>query len=88
MDNQNVQPVYTNDEMTVGQWLVTLLIGIIPFVNIVMLIVWACGNPVEKRARKNWAIAQLIMMAIILVLYFAVFASIISSVMHGSGMYY
>ncbi len=87
MDNQNVQPVYTNDEMTVGQWLLTLLIGIIPFVNIIMLIVWACGNPVEKRARKNWAIAQLIMIGIILVLYFAVFASVISSIMRG-GMYY
>ena len=74
MDIQDVQPVYRNDEMTVGQWIVTLLVGMIPLVNLIMLIVWASGDPVDKKARKNWAIAELIVMGIFIVIYFVVFA--------------
>ena len=49
--------------MTVGNWIVTMLIMIIPLVNIIMLIVWAASST-ENPNRKNWVIAQLIFMAI------------------------
>lgn len=70
----------TSNEMTVGDWLITMLILIIPIVNIVMLFIWGFGNP---DPRRNYARASLIWMAICVVLmlifYGVVFAFIFSS---------
>lgn len=55
----------TSNEMTVGDWLITTLILIIPIVNIVMLFIWSFGNP---DPRRNYARASLIWMAISIVL--------------------
>lgn len=70
----------TSNEMTVGDWLITTLILIIPIVNIVMLFIWGFGNP---DPRRNYARASLIWMAISIVLmlifYGVVFAFIFSS---------
>lgn len=70
----------TSNEMTVGDWLITTLILIIPIVNIVMLFIWGFGNP---DPRRNYARASLIWMAICVVLmlifYGVVFAFIFSS---------
>ena len=70
----------TSNEMTVGDWLITTLILIIPIVNIVMLFIWGFGNP---DPRRNYARASLIWMAICIVLmlifYGVVFAFIFSS---------
>lgn len=55
----------TSNEMTVGDWLITTLILIIPIVNIVMLFVWGFGNP---DPRRNYARASLIWMGISIVL--------------------
>ena len=57
-----------DNEMTLGQWVLTLILTCIPCVNIIMLFVWAFGNG-EYVARKRWAQAQLIIFAVILVLY-------------------
>lgn len=69
----------TVKDMTVGDWLITMLILIIPIVNIVMLFIWGFGNP---DARRNYARASLIWMAIgivlMLIFYGAVFAFIFS----------
>ena len=54
--------------LTVGNWVVTMLIMCVPIVNIVMLIVWAASST-ENPNRKNWAIAQLIFMAVGVVIY-------------------
>lgn len=65
----------TASEMSVGEWLITMLILIIPIVNIVMLFVWGFGN---ADPRRNYARASLIWMAISIVLviifYGAMFA--------------
>ena len=70
----------TSNGMTVGEWLITMLILIIPIVNIVMLFIWGFGNP---DPRRNYARASLIWMAIGIVLmiifYGVVFAFIYSS---------
>ena len=70
----------TSNEMTVGDWLITMLILIIPIVNIVMLFIWGFGNP---DPRRNYARSSLIWMAICIVLmlifYGVVFAFIFSS---------
>ena len=73
-----------DNEMTLGQWLLTLLLTMIPCVNIVMLFVWAFGNG-EYVARKRWAQAQLSFTAIIVVLYIilmVVFGASMTSMMN------
>lgn len=66
------------EEMSIGKWLLTFLLCIIPIVNLVMLIVWAVGSNPKDKIRKNWARAQLIWMAIMIVI------SIILSIALGS----
>lgn len=72
MDSQNMNgtPIYVpqNEEMSVGEWIGTLILTCIPVVNVIMLIVWACGSKESSKARKNWAIAQLVITAVLIVL--------------------
>ncbi|HCM15362.1 MAG TPA: hypothetical protein DHW79_05375 [Candidatus Cloacimonas sp.] len=80
--SQNQAPV-----LSIGQWIITLLIMVIPIVNIIMLIVWAVGST-ENPNRKNWAIAQLIFMAIgvvIWILLFSTFMGMMSGMMGSIG---
>ena len=55
--------------MSMKDWLITLLLMIIPCVNIVLLFVWAFGN--GNQNKQNWARAYLIVMAIGIVLSIA-----------------
>jgi len=43
--------------ITVGEWLLTLLIASIPVVNIVMWFVWGFGSN-TKQCKANWAKSQ------------------------------
>jgi hypothetical protein len=58
MENQQQAPVLSTRE-----WVITLLIRIIPLVGFVMLFVWAFGNN-DNPNRANWAKAALIVMVI------------------------
>ena len=58
-------------DMSVGAWVGTLILTAIPIVGFICLIVWAVSSSPEKRSRKNWAIAQFILMLICLVLTIA-----------------
>ena len=58
---QNLEPV------SVGTWVGILLLMCIPCVNIILLFVWAFGD--GKESRKNWAKAQLIILAVVIVIY-------------------
>jgi hypothetical protein len=68
-----------NPIISVGDWLINFLTGIIPFVGIIFMIIWA--NDDSNKSRKNWAIASLIWYGIILAfsifIYAIVFATII-----------
>ncbi|MEK5039730.1 hypothetical protein [Sporosarcina sp. FSL K6-3457] len=58
------QQQYQNNrypEMTVGNWVVTLLLLAIPIVNLIMLFIWAFG---DKSAKTTFAKAYLIWTAI------------------------
>jgi hypothetical protein len=66
-------PAY-EEPLSLGSWVITLLLTVIPFVNIVMLFVWAFGN--SPTSKKNWARAQLIFVLIGVVLMFLFGASI------------
>ncbi len=67
--------------MTMGQWLVTMLLMAIPIVNIVLIIVWAVSKT-ENPNRSNWAKAYIIIMAIVIVLY-VLFAGVVLGAMGG-----
>ena len=54
------------EEMTLGQWIGTIVLCMIPCVNIVMLIVWAAGN--GNATRKRFAQAYLIVIVAVYVL--------------------
>lgn len=58
----------TTTDMSVGAWIGTLILTCIPIVNLICLIVWAVSSSPEKRSRKNWAIAQLVVILIGIVL--------------------
>lgn len=80
MDEPNMQPqdqsapqTYQNpasfqdtSPLSVGNYVVMMLIMIIPLVNLIMLFVWGFGN--SNLNKKNWARAQLIFVAIGVVL--------------------
>lgn len=54
-------------KLTVGDWMLTILLTIIPVVNIIMLFVWSFSDSTPE-VKSNWAKAMLIWMAIYIVL--------------------
>jgi hypothetical protein len=66
--------------MSVKDWIITFIITIIPFVNIIMLFVWAFSSNGNLN-RANWAKAALLLFAISIIL------SILFSVIFGAGMF-
>ncbi len=81
--NQNVQQggyqIPMEEPMSVGDWLIILLIMMIPCVNVVMVFVWAFSNS-EKKSKSNYFKAILIWSLIWIVL------SIILSVVIGASV--
>ena len=63
MENQELQTTRNQSIVTIGDWIITMILMCIPFVNFIMLLVWAFsdGTPVSK---ANWAKATLIFMLI------------------------
>ena len=44
---------YMEEPMTIGEWMITLLIMLIPCVNIIMAFVWAFSSK-EKKSKSNY----------------------------------
>ena len=53
MSNETYRPV------SIGNWVLTMLLMCIPFINIILLFVWAFGSNTEI-SKANWAKATLI----------------------------
>ena len=65
---QQPYPVQGGEEpMSVGEWMITMLLMILPCINIIMLFVWAFGSG-SKQSKSNFAKAYLIWLAIGIVL--------------------
>ncbi len=56
------------EHIGVGLWVLYDLIMMIPIVNLIMLFVWGFGSAEKNKTFRNWAKAQLIWIAIGLVL--------------------
>jgi len=67
-ENENV--VINDEVVSYKEWLITLLIMMIPVVNIVMMFVWAFGDE-TKKSKSNYFKAALTMAAIGIVLSIA-----------------
>ncbi len=82
-------PTYGNQSPTisVGDWLITLLISAIPLVGFIMLFVWAFGSGTPA-SKANYAKATLIFFAIFMVLGFLFASSIAALIMSASGRHY
>jgi len=57
--------------MSMGDWLLTILAGMIPCAGIILYIVWAFGSTGNVN-RRNFCRAQLIVMGAVMVLYLLV----------------
>ena len=74
------QPIPQTDleePVTMGEWVVTMLIMMVPCVNIVMMFIWAFGSD-TKKSKSNYFKVVLIFTAISLVLSMIFGASFIS----------
>lgn len=69
MENQQ------NNTVSVGDWVLTILITAIPIVGFVMLFIWAFGGNAPK-SKENWAKATLIWFLIVIGLYAIIFLTV------------
>lgn len=67
------EEINKRENLSIGDWLLTLIVTGIPLVGIIMLFVWAFSKGTHP-SKSNWAKAALILIAIILVLYIVFFA--------------
>lgn len=62
----------TSEVITVGEWVVILIILAIPLVNFIMYFIWAFGGGTNKN-KQNFCRASLILIAIGIVLSFLIY---------------
>ena len=85
-NNNHIQKVEVNNQaMTLKDWLITYLLLLIPIANVALLFVWAFGKDVNQ-SKKTYFQAQLIILAVVLVLYILFFGAIIGAML-GTGGY-
>ena len=65
------------DTLTVGDWMIILLLISIPVINIIMLFVWALSSDTNE-TKSNFAKATLMWFVVIIILWVLFFASLAS----------
>lgn len=74
-------------QMSVGDWMIAMLITAIPIVGLVMLFIWAFGDN-QNQNKANWAKANLIWMLIgfifVIIIYSIIFAVFGSQILSGT----
>ncbi|WP_207706698.1 zinc ribbon domain-containing protein [Acetobacterium tundrae] len=81
--------VKTEEVMTLGDWMLTLLLTYIPVVNLIMLIIWSVDEKTNVN-KKHFAWAALIFMGIGVVLsiiFSSIVVMILASAMHSMRYY-
>ncbi len=81
-ERQMAQPfnAVKDEVVTVKEWLITMLILLIPIVNIVMMFVWAFGGG-AKTSKSNFFKAQLIFALIGIILWFLFVGAIVAALL-------
>ncbi len=81
------QPPVTNETVTVGQWMLTLFLLIIPVANIILTFVWAFSKGV-KPSKRNFCKAMLVFELIGIIVGVVAVLSIIAVSGSIFGIYY
>lgn len=68
--------------ISIGEWIITLIIAAIPLVGFIMLFVWGFGSGTNP-TKANFAKATLVMIAVGIVLWFLFIGAIITAIMSG-----
>ena len=81
MENETIQSDPVNDlpqytPISVGEWVITIIIIAIPIVGFIMLFVWGFGSNTQP-SKANWAKATLIMIGISIILSFLFLGSLL-----------
>ena len=81
MENETIQSNPVNDSpqytpISIGEWVITIIIIAIPIVGFIMLFVWGFGSNTQP-SKANWAKATLIMIGISIVLSFLFLGSLL-----------
>jgi len=63
------------DTLSVGDWMIILLLISIPVINIIMLFVWALSSDTNE-TKSNFAKAVLMWFVVIIILWILLFASL------------
>ena len=82
MENETIQSNPVNDlpqytPISVGEWVITIIIIAIPIVGFIMLFIWGFGSNTQP-SKANWAKATLIMIGISIVLSFLFLGSLLA----------
>ena len=75
-----------NAPISTGEWIITLILMMIPCVNIIMLFVWAFGNC--NTNKKNFSRATLIITLVLIIVYIIlllVFGSVLTNLVKSTG---
>lgn len=72
--------------VSIGDWIITFVLMAIPFVNIIMLFVWAFGGSSTPTSKANWAKAALILYLISIVLVICFWGSIMAMVVGAAAL--
>ena len=66
------------NEISTGEWIVSLILSYIPLIGLIMLLVWAFGGGTSP-TKANWAKAQLFIVVAIFGLAIALYLTILAS---------
>ena len=80
MDSSKLQSSNTAEVVSMKEWIITFLILMIPFANIVMPFVWAFGGNTNP-SKANYFKAMLIMAVIWIAIWFLFAGTLISGLM-------
>lgn len=75
--------VTNHSSVSLGEWIITMLLMLIPVVNLIMLLVWTFSSSTNP-SKANWAKASLLFVAVGIVLaiiFGSLFAGMCSSMM-------
>lgn len=78
------------EPMSMGEWLISLLVMLIPCANIIMMFVWAFSSK-EKKSKSNFFKAYLIFFAIgivFMIIMMIVMGAAVASALDSMGGYY
>lgn len=65
--------------VSIGEWVITMIIMMIPLINLIMLFVWAFGSGTSE-SKANWAKASLIFMLVGIVISILFGGAIIAAI--------